>query len=397
MFTNAIIHILIYRKKMLYRFIIVFIFAFICFNIFNTEKPYTKKTITLGASLPKDGIIQEWGNSVLTGANAYFKYANDNKLLGEKKVKLISLDDKYEPGLTLLNTKQLIFTNNVFSLFGFVGTPTVKKILPLIADTNIPFIAPFTGASFLRKEEVSNIINLRSSYLEEVYKIVKYLKDEKKIKNIAVFYQNDDYGEEVYTSLLKVLVRNKLKLVSEGSYKRNTLSITHALHAMKNKKIEAIIMIGAYKANSLFIKKARQLDSLKEVLYATVSFGDADAMIRELDYNSKNLIFSQVVPSYDDTSLDIVKEYQKIYSSYYPNKKFSFISFEAFIAAKAVVKSLKKTQNNLTRTNFLNALKSLNQNDIKDINFEFKNHQLLNTTYLYKYENSKFKEIKNEN
>jgi ABC-type branched-subunit amino acid transport system substrate-binding protein len=381
---------------LIYRFLIVFIFALSFFAIFDFRKPYNQESILLGTSLPKDGIIQEWGKSVLTGANSYFKYANENNILDDKKVHLLSYDDKYEPDLTYLNTKRLILEDNVFALFGFVGTPTVKKILPLIENTKIPFVAPFTGAGFLRTNNHSNIINIRSSYQEEIYKIVKYLNNQKGITNFAVFYQNDDYGEEVYSSLLKVLRVNQLKLVSEGSYKRNTLSISHALHAMKNKDIGAIIMIGAYKANALFIKKAREIDNLKDTIFATVSFGDANAMIKELNYESKNLIFSQVVPSYDDTTLEIAKEYRKIYSHYYPKNDFSFISFESFIAAKAVIKSLEKTKDNLTRVNFIDSLKSLNKNDIKDLDLEFRNHQLLNKAYLYKYEDSKFKEIKYE-
>ncbi|XPV67884.1 MAG: ABC transporter substrate-binding protein [Halarcobacter sp.] len=381
---------------MIYRMFIVVVTVIVTLSLFNTNKKYNAETIILGTSLPKNGIIKEWGISVLTGANAYFQYANEKKLLDKRSIHLLSYDDKYEPDLTYANTKKLITEDNIFALFGFVGTPTVKRILPLIENTNIPFIAPFTGASFLRDKRYTNIINLRSSYKQEVYKIVKYLKNKKNISNIAVFYQNDDYGEEVYSSLLNVLDENQLKLVSEGSYKRNTLSISHALHTMKNKKIGAIVMVGAYKANALFIKKARQIESLKDTIFATVSFGDANAMIKELDYKSKNLIFSQVIPSYNNISLDIVNEYHKIYSKYYPKREYSFISFEAFIAAKAVVKSLQKVEDNLSRENFIEALKNLNGNDIKDLNIKFKNQQLLNKTYLYKYEDSKFKEIKYE-
>jgi len=378
---------------MIYRLFIVIATVIITLNILNTSKNYNVESIILGTSLPKDGIIQEWGKSVLTGANAYFKYTNEKELLGNKRIHLLSYDDKYEPDLTFLNTQKLIDEDNVFGLFGLVGTPTVKRILPLIENTNIPFIAPFTGASFLRNNNSSNIINLRSSYQEEIYKIVKYLNNEKNITNFAVFYQNDDYGEEVYTSLLKVLKINNLNLVSEGSYKRNTLSINHALHAMKDKKIGAIVMIGAYKANALFIKKARQIENLKDTIFATVSFGDANAMIKELNYESENLIFSQVIPSYNDTSLEIAREYQEVYSKYYPNSEYSFISFESFIAAKAVVRSLQKVQKGITRKNFIEALKKLNKNDIKDLDLKFANHQLLNKTYLYKYEDSKFKEV----
>ncbi len=89
------------------------------------DKVYTNNTIILGSSLPKTGIIKEWGTSVNAGANAYFKYANDMDLIQGRKIKLLSYDDKYEPELTEKNIKKLIFKDKVFALFGFVGTPTV--------------------------------------------------------------------------------------------------------------------------------------------------------------------------------------------------------------------------------------------------------------------------------
>lgn len=96
---------------------------------------------------------------------------------------------------TLSNTRTLIEKDNVFALFGFVGTPTVKRILPFITQSNIPFIAPYTGASFLRTNDAENIVNFRSSYAQEMDSLVEYLTTQKKINRFAIFYQNDDYGE----------------------------------------------------------------------------------------------------------------------------------------------------------------------------------------------------------
>ncbi len=42
-------------------------------------------------------------------------------------------------------------------------------------------------------------------------------------------------------------------------YKRNTLSIRHAFSEIKDNKPEAIIMVGAYKSNALFIKKQKRM------------------------------------------------------------------------------------------------------------------------------------------
>lgn len=373
--------------------LIVFVLIFYKLN----QRVYNDSTLILGSSLPKSGIMKAWGKSVYVGANAYFNYVNDIKILKKsRKIKLISLDDKYEPELTIENINNLIKRENLFAFFGFVGTPTVKNILPIIDKTKLPFIAPFTGASFLRDSNRENFVNFRSSYQEEIDKVIGYLNEKKGIKKFAVFYQNDNYGEEGYVSIIKSLEKRGLKLSGEGMYKRNTLSIGHAFSEIKDNEPEAIIMVGAYKANALFIKNAKQDQKLKDAIFCNISFGDANQMIKELGFKTENLLFSQVVPSYNDYKIDVIKEYKFLMRKYFPNEPLGFISLESFLAAKAIIKAINNVDGNLTHEKFLKELKSLPKDTLKGIDLEYKNNQLLNKVYLFKYEQSKFREIDNE-
>ncbi len=377
--------------------IILFIFLFSYY--FFKEEIYTEKKITIGSSLPKTGISKDWGDSVIAGANSYFKYVNEHKILKDKTIEFITYDDKYEPELTQENIQKLLFEKNVYALFGFVGTPTVKSILPTLEEVNVPFFAPFTGASFLRRTSNKNIINFRTSYENEIETLINYLKEKKKLNKFAVFYQNDDYGEEGYISIIKALDKRGLKLSAEGSYKRNTLSINHAFNEIKDAKPEAIIMIGANKSNALFIKKAKQNIHFKDTIFCNISFGDANAMIKELkklNTNTQNLIFSQVVPYYNDTSKNIIIEYQYMMRKYYPEEEFGFISLEAFLAAKVLVNALDRIKGDRTRNKLTLTLKTTYQNLLKDIKLKYKNNQLSNKVYLFEYMNSEFKELNYE-
>jgi branched-chain amino acid transport system substrate-binding protein len=378
-----------------YLSIVLIIFALVFYKL--KDKVYNEPTLLLGTSLPKSGIMKAWGKSVNDGANAYFKYVNEFKLLKNgKKIKLISYDDKYEPELTTENVKKLIKNKDLFAFFGFVGTPTVKNILPIIESTNLPFIAPFSGASFLRDKENINIVNFRSSYSEEIDKTIGYLNEKKHIKKFAVFYQNDNYGEEGYIALIDSLKKRKLKLYGEGMYKRNTLSIRHAFSEIKSYEPEAIVMVGAYKANALFIKKARDDEKLKDAIFCNISFSDANEMLKELNFKTENLIFSQVVPAYNDNKVDVIKEYSYLMKKYFPKEPLGFISLESFLAAKTIVQAINNVKGSLTTVKFLEEIKTLPKDTLSGISLNYKNTQLLNKVYLFRYKNSKFKEIKYE-
>ena len=375
----------------------IIIFLFIIFYIYFKEEVFKEKTLIVGASLPNTGIIKSWGESVSNGVNAYFSYANDNNLVKNKKIQFLVYDDKYEPELTFENTQKLVYENKVFALFGFVGTPTIKRVLPILYDENIPFFSPFSGASFLRNNKNQNFINFRSSYDQEIDNLINYLYDEKKLNKIAVFYQNDDYGEEGYISLLNLLKNKNLKLVAEGSYKRNTLSINHAFNEIKDAKPEVIFMIGAYKTNSLFIKKAKENENLKNVIFCNISFGDANSMVKELENlntTSENIIFSQVVPSYTNTSIPAINEYQNLMKKYYPKEELGFISLEAFLSSKILINAISRINGEITREKLILTLKTTPNNLLEGIPLEYKNSQLLNKTFLFEYKHNEFIEIK---
>ena len=347
------------------------------------------ETILLGASLPLSGINSHLGKDVVVGANTYFSHTNAKGGIQGKKIEFIQYDDKYEPENTLSHTQTLIEKDKVFALFGFVGTPTVKRVLPLISHTNIPFIAPYTGASFLRDNSSANIINFRSSYVEEIDALVEYLTKEKGLSKFAIFYQNDDYGEEGYIALSHALNKHNLKLSAEGTYKRNTLSISHAIHEIESSKPEAIILVGAYKPTARFIEKVKECCP-QNIIFCPISFVNADALVDELKGDARNILFSQTVPSYDDFTSAEAIEYTNLLKFYYPNEKPSLVSYESYLAAKTVVKAMREINGLLTQAKFTQALKNTNRYTLDNIPLGYHHSQLLNRVYLSTYENKKF-------
>ena len=380
------------KKKLLILLTAIAIGSLVLFAAIKYYRMPTNNVILLGASLPLSGINSHLGKDVVVGANTYFSHTNAKGGIQGRKIEFIQYDDKYEPENTLSNTLTLIEKDDVFALFGFVGTPTIKRVLPLISHTNIPFIAPYTGASFLRDSNEKNIINFRSSYTQEIDTLVTYLKTHKNITKFAIFYQNDDYGEEGYIALINALKKHHLTLSAEGTYKRNTLSIQHAIHEIEAAKPEAIILAGAYKPTARFIEKVKECCP-NNIIFCPISFVNADALVQELHGDAKNLLFSQTVPSYDDFSSQEAVEYNNLLKFYYPDEKPSLVSFESFLAAKAVVKALASIEGAISPAKLTVALKTINQTTLDAIPLHYHHSQLLNFVYLSIYENQHFNVI----
>jgi len=88
--------------------------------------------ITFGQSAAFRGTSSALGSELWRGSAAYFMHINSKGGIRGRKIKVISLDDGYEGKVTLTNTIKLVTKEKVFGLFGYVGTPTIVKALPVI-------------------------------------------------------------------------------------------------------------------------------------------------------------------------------------------------------------------------------------------------------------------------
>src|SRR5258705_1339371 len=154
----------------------------------------TDSTILLGQSVALTGPAQQLGLDMQLGATLYFNAVNARGGVNGRKIVLKTLDDGYEPTRAAANTKQLINDERVFALFGYVGTPTSAASLPIFTEARVPFVGPFTGAELLRSPVNPYVFNVRASYFDETEAIVQHLTA-MSIDRIAVFYQNDSYGQ----------------------------------------------------------------------------------------------------------------------------------------------------------------------------------------------------------
>jgi ABC-type branched-subunit amino acid transport system substrate-binding protein len=89
-----------------------------------------------------------------------------------RKIEIIKRDDKYEADIAAANTKALIETDDVFALFGYVGTPTSNAATPIFTQAKVPFFAPYSGAQSLREPFNKLIFNIRASYFDETEHLV---------------------------------------------------------------------------------------------------------------------------------------------------------------------------------------------------------------------------------
>ncbi|MBI3349858.1 MAG: ABC transporter substrate-binding protein [Burkholderiales bacterium] len=314
-----------------------------------------RRAIVLGQSVPLTGPAAQLGLQMQMGAKAYFDAINAAGGIAGMPVVLKTLDDGYDPARCKANTEKFI-QEDVFALFGYVGTPTSLAALPLVNAAKIPFIAPFTGAEALRDPFNKLVFHVRASYYDETELIVKQLT-QLDIKNIAVFHQNDAYGQAGLKGVQRALERRGLQPAAVATVERNSVDVAAALKTLLPAKPEAIVQISAYKSCAAFIREARKAGYFGQ--FYNVSFVGTQALADELGKDAAGVVISQVMPSPFGTAAGLVNDYQQALHRLDPKAEPNYTSIEGYVGARVIVDGLRRLGGRLSREALIGALETL--------------------------------------
>lgn len=348
----------------------IFFLLIIVFSEVHAENGITEDQIIIGQSCALSGPAKALGTDIRNGMIAYIEKINRNGGILGRKVHLISYDDGYEPDRAIINSRKLIQDDKVFLSIGYVGTPTSKAVLPMYSELNIPFLAPFTGAELLRVQGLKNVINLRASYHQEMEKIASYLIEEKGLKKIACFYQNDAYGQTGLNGIIKALDKRSLKLVATGKYERNSVAVKSGFLKIRRAKPDAVVMVGAYKPCAEFIKLAKRY-GLENAILCNISFVGTHALIKELAGKGDGTIVSQVVQCPEQIDLEVSREFAKDMRDIDTDAEHNFVSFEGYLAAKLFCTVAARTGKDLTRAGLMKAFEKAGTIDLGGVKVRF--------------------------
>jgi len=302
--------------------------------------------IIVGQSAALTGPASMLGTEMARGMNAYFNQVNEHGGVNGRQIKLITMDDGYEPDRTVQNTKVLIHEEKAVALLGYVGTPTSLAVMPEVKAAGIPFIGAYTGAEVFRDGKIDNVFNIRASYNDEALRIAKEI-DGMGLHTMGIVYQKDAFGDAGLSAMKAAMTKYpNLKLVWVETVERNSVNVDAAVAKIKTGHVDTVFVVSAYKTESALITTARGAGYLG--LFTTLSFVGTEPLAQLAGAAARGVVVPAVMPSPHSEPILLCGDYHRALSVGVANPTFSYASMEGYVAARVFVEAARRVTGKIT-------------------------------------------------
>jgi branched-chain amino acid transport system substrate-binding protein len=230
-----------------------------------TNQGVTPSEIALGTHQDLSGPVKGWGVAVANGMKMAVDEINAAGGIQGRKIKLVVEDSGYDPKRAVLASQKLIEKDQVFSMVGPMGSPTVLAAQDIVLEAGVPQLFPLTAAQFTFKfdpakpQERLKFNNLLP-YVESTRAAVKYMVDLKHPKRPCILHQDDEYGKNVLDGFTAQLVAMKIEPGTVATYKRGASDFSAQVARMKSDGCDLVVLGTVIRETIGAMAEAKKLD-----------------------------------------------------------------------------------------------------------------------------------------
>ena len=324
----------------------------------------TDKEIKIGHIGPYSGPASAYG-TIGKSISAYIEKVNAEGGIGGRKIKLITLDDAYNPSKTVEQARKLVEEDEVLFIFNPLGTPPNSAIHKYMNTKKVPQLFVATGATkWGDPKSFPWTMGWQPTYQAESMKYVQHILETKPNAKIGILYQNDDYGKDYLKGFEDGLGdKAKSMIVSKLTYEVTDPTIDSQLLSLKAAGADTFFNITTPKFAAQAIKKMADIGWKPQHYLNSVSSSVSAVMQPAGLENGTGIFTSQYIKDPTDPQWvndPGMKEWAEWMKKYYPGGNIAdAFNVYGYSVAQTVVAMLKQCGDNLTRENVMKQASSL--------------------------------------
>ena len=314
--------------------------------------------IKIGQTMPYSGPASAAG-VIGEAESAYFDMVNQQGGINGRRIKLISLDDNFNPAKTLEQTRRLIEQDEVLAIIGAFGTPTNAATQKYLNAKHVPQLFIQAGAS--RWNDPSHFpwtMPLANLLRSEAKVFGQYILKQSSHARIAVLYQNDDFGRDYLNGLAEKLGSDaSAMIVATAAYEASDPTIDSQIVKLRYSGADTLLIAAYPKFAAQAIRKIAEIDWHPARFLAQVSTSVPAVLIPAGLDKSEGVIRASSSKAVGDPQWADDPDYLAWLSfmrTYYPkgDTKNSF-AFTGYSNAALFTEVLRRCGDNLTRENLM--------------------------------------------
>jgi branched-chain amino acid transport system substrate-binding protein len=322
----------------------------------------TDTEIRIGNIMPYTGPLAAFA-SIGRAEAAYFDMINERGGINGRKIKFISLDDSSNPRTAAEHTRELVEQERVHVMFGSFGTPSNLATRTYLNESNIPQLFVASGdEEWAHPKRFPWTMGWQPSFRAEGRIYANYIQSSYPSRQIAVLWQNDQFGRDLFRGLQEGLGITANMIVADIAIDAD-MSIDTQVDVLKNSGAEVLVLNCAPAISARAIRRAAELDWHPVLLLVNAAASIANALRPAGLQNSVGVISTSFLKDASDTTWKedpAIKEWLAFMDKYYPDgdKEDSNAIF-GYAAAATLVQVLTQCGDDLSRENIMRQAASL--------------------------------------
>lgn len=227
-------------------------------------------TIKIGANFEMTGNVANYGQATLDGLNLAIEEINAAGGINDKKLEVISADNKSEAAEAVNAATKLISDDNVKVIVGPAVTANVIAESQVATDAKIPVIAPDATSPDVTVEngQVKPFI-FRSCFIDPQQGSVmaKFASENLKAKTAVVYVDNSsDYSKSLGKVFKEQFEKAGGQVVMEQAFLAKDQDFKATLTSIKTANADVLFVPAYYEEVGKIVKQARELGITSPIL-----------------------------------------------------------------------------------------------------------------------------------
>jgi len=314
--------------------------------------------IKLGHIVPYSGPASAYG-TVGKAMAGYYQMINDQGGVNGRKIKLLSMDDAYNPAKTVEVARQLVEHEGVLALVSPLGSSQNAAIVKYMNIKKVPHIFLSTGAT--RWGDYQNFpwtMGWQPTYQAEGQIYAQHILKNTPNAKIAIVYQNDDFGKDYLKGFLDGLGdKAKTMVIKQITFQVADPTIDSQIIEAKGSGADVLFEITTPKFAAMAIKKVAEL-GWKPVHYLSSVSQSIAGVLKPAGFDNATGIISVTYlrdpldPRWKDAKE--VQEYLAWMKKYYPEgDPADQLNVNGYSLAQTMIEVIRKAGDNLTHENII--------------------------------------------